>query len=385
MSASNSTRYWRSYRELRFVLAICVCFSAASCGQSQVPPHNPDTHRLLEIVGEYSHSSKPSADVSPKRRLGQASTSSRNTTQEEGPYQRQIRALFEQGNFNELEKEAQDARHGKARVVGGTWKLFLFYDAVSKPATEDEATEGDWSARFSVLQKWASTYPESPTPSIAIAETYVNYAWAARGADYADTVAERGWKLFGERIELAKSHLVEAARLKTKCPHWYRVMQAIALAEGWTRPQARELFDRAVAFEPDYLQFYREYAYFLFPKWYGNEGDTEQFAEEVAKQVGGQQGDFIYFEIASYLMCSVDLAESHMPDMSWAKIKSGYEAMKQLYGVSDLKGNRFAFMAFVARDKVALKDALTLIGDRRDPRAWNSAEFERAKVWASGQ
>jgi len=259
----------------------------------------------------------------------------------------------------------------------------LFYDGVSKPVAKDEATEGDWSAHFLVLQKWASTYPESPTPSIAIAETYVNYAWAARGADYANTVTERGWKVFGERIELAKSHLAEAARLKTKCPHWYRVMQAIALAEGWTRTQARELFDRAVAFEPDYLQFYREYAYFLFPKWYGNEGDTEKFAEEVAKRLRGQQGDFIYFEIASYLMCSVDLSESHMPDMSWAKIKSGYEAMEKLYGVSDLKVNRFAFMAFVARDKAALKEALTLIGNRRDSRAWNNDEFERAKAWAS--
>ena len=62
----------------------------------------------------------------------------------------------------------------------------------------------------------------------------------ARGSGYSDTVSESGWNLFGKRVELGKSTLLGAARLKEKCPYWYEAMQKVALAQGWQKQQARE-------------------------------------------------------------------------------------------------------------------------------------------------
>jgi hypothetical protein len=54
----------------------------------------------------------------------------------------------------------------------------------------------------------------------------------------------------------------------------------VALSEGWDKAQAKELLDAAVAFEPTYYNVYREYLNFLLPKWYGEPGEAEAFAEQ---------------------------------------------------------------------------------------------------------
>jgi hypothetical protein len=39
--------------------------------------------------------------------------------------------------------------------------------------------------------------------------------------------------------------------LKEKDPFWYEAMQLVAHDEGWDQADVRELFDQAVAFEPE--------------------------------------------------------------------------------------------------------------------------------------
>jgi len=221
-------------------------------------------------------------------------------------------SLYEQ-KFDKLEQAAREARVGKARFQGGVWKLWEFYDAVDTPYMRQNATEVDWTAYFASLNKWISAYPESPTPQVALAMGYINYAWKARGHGYSYTFDDASRDLFAERIAKAKFTLMQAYRLKEKCPHWYEVMQSVAIAEGWEKSQARELLEKAVAFEPGYYHYYREYANFILPKWYGEEAEVEAFAEEVSNRVGGQEGVFLYFEIASVGTCQCDSAKAPFP------------------------------------------------------------------------
>jgi hypothetical protein len=67
---------------------------------------------------------------------------------------------------------------------------------------------------------------------------------------------------------------------------------------------------------------------------------------------------------------------------SWPRTKQGYANMKRLYGTSNLKANRFAFLAFVAQDKSAAREAFASI-TAPDLDMWNSDEvFQGAQVWA---
>jgi hypothetical protein len=373
-----------SPRNVPIVLLFSVAaLSGISCKPAQPVVPAISLSIVMQTVHEYGRSQQTAQLIPSKVLAAPATHSSHELYDADGAYQAHIALIFMQGDFAQLEQEAQKARITKARLTGAVWKLNGLYEGVEKPSAEGHPTEADWDAQLAELKKWIAAYPESATARIGLANAYVVYAWAARGVGYADTVTSSGWNLYGQRIALAKSTLIEAARLKEKCPFWYAVMQNVALAEGWEKSKARELFQQAVEFDPSFLQYYRSYAYFNLPKWYGEPGEAEQFAEEVSRNVTGPEADIFYFEIASEIACQYDLYDSPVPKMSWEKIKAGYAAIDQLYGQSNVKANRFAFMAYLLGDKPAAQEVFAFIGDNRDPAVWDKGQFAFVKAWAS--
>ena len=194
---------------------------------------------------------------------------------------------------------------------------------------------------MAMVNRWVALRPQSITARIALAESYIEWAQDARGTGFADTVSESGWKLYKQRLAKAKQILDKATALPVKDPEWYVTMQKIAL--GTFGPEAnRDLFARAVKFEPGYYYYYQRYAQSILPKWSGEEGETEKFAQESADQIGGDAGDAIYFRIASNLLiCNCQ----DQPKLSWARIQRGFAATEKLYGPSQLMWNYFAHLA----------------------------------------
>ena len=196
-----------------------------------------------------------------------------------------------------LDKMAEEVRLSKARFPGGGWKLTRFYEALKVPRESDR----DWQNQLALLQRWTTARPHSITAPVALADAYLGYAWAARGSGYANTVTDQGWQLFRDRSQQAEKELVDAAALSSKCPHWYELMQEVTLALGADKEQHRAIFEKAITFEPLYFAYYQTHALALLPKWEGEPGDTEAFAEETYSRVGGEQGAYLYFEIVSNL------------------------------------------------------------------------------------
>jgi hypothetical protein len=176
--------------------------------------------------------------------------------------------------------------------------------------------------------------------------------------------------------------LIDAAKLKEKDPYWYTAMQYVALSQGWDKSRAKEVLDAAIAFEPTYYHVYRQYVNFLLPKWYGEPGEAEAFAEQAADRIGGQQGRFVYFEMVTTIVCGCNSDEGALlQNLSWPKIKEGYAAMGELYGYSPLKMNRFAYLAALERDKAAARTVFAALGDNRDHTVWHDdLDFENARA-----
>jgi hypothetical protein len=169
-----------------------------------------------------------------------------------------------------------------------------------------------------------------------------------------------------------------------KDPFWFEAMQAVALAEGWDKADARALFDQAIAFEPSYYHYYRDYGNFPLPKWYGDEGYTQTFAEEATAKLPEPDGSIIYFEISSLLACQCDPRRDTLDGLSWPRIKLGYANLKNLYGTTNLKANRFAYMSYVEGDKPSARDAFQFIGDAANHDVWHGPEdFAQAQDWAN--
>jgi len=364
-----------------FSLVLAVSLAGISCGKTHAQP-SLDSDALMQIVRSYS-ANKPTAQAQPVARPAEAPQASAAKLETEEEYEAPIKQAFSQGNFDQLEKTIKEARESKGRILGGVWKVDIFYTAIYQTFLGPQPQEAEWKMHFDSLNQWIKAKPQSAAARISFAEAYTGYAWVARGDGAANTVSDEGWELFQERNGLAVAALVEAAQLKEKCPYWYEAMQMVALDQGWDKSQARELLEEAVRFEPDYYHFYRQHAHYLEPRWYGDEGELEAFATEVADRVGGPKGDILYFEIASLHSCQCNSEAHALDNMSWLRIKDGYSALAQTYGVSTLKRNRFASMAVKVKDREAAREAFAGIGPDWDKDVWVSDQkFANAKNWA---
>ena len=277
-------------------------------------------------------------------------------------YRSTVRKMVEDEAFNQLDCIADSARINKARFPGGKWQLYTFYRGVSE--VPGDATEEDWNQLIGHLKKWLTANPKSITASVALAEAYINFAWHARGNGFSDTVTESGWKLFGQRTELAKKVLEDASSLPGKCPHWYVAMQLVAKAEGWDLAKSTELFKEASAAAPDYYYYHRYLAEYMLPKWEGEEGDATNFAEQSANRLGGTKGDMLYFRIGEKMVCACD--EPEFKRLSWPRLQKGYEAIEKAYGPSISDLNTLALMATKNNDSVAADSAFQRISDNYD-------------------
>jgi Domain of unknown function (DUF4034) len=297
-----------------------------------------------------------------------------------------IARMLKEEKFEELDCLADQVRSAKERFPGGAWKIHELYAALYEPTQYPvkHATQEDWDNLLQHLQRWATARPKSVTVRVALARTYILYAFDARGNGQATTVSDSGWKLFEERTALAKRILEEASSLPTKCPEWYVAMLLVAQNQGWDAARARALFDQAFQFEPGYYYHARVLARYLLPRWIGQPGDTEMFIQEVTGRVGGEKGDILYFELATadYVLCGCP----DSPKLSLEKIEKGFEASEKQYGMSMLTLNEFAFLAthFGKTDPIVADKILARIGQQWDDGTWDTQEdFEMAKQWAA--
>lgn len=285
-----------------------------------------------------------------------------------------IADLLTKRDFDDLDCIAHEARMNKTRLPGGTWKLVVIYMALESP--QGHATEEDWAGHLADLDGWMAAKPDSITARIALANSYVSYAWDARGDGSSETVTGSGWNLFEERLRKAKNLLDTANALPEKCPEWYLVMQNIGQGQSWDLKKQAALLQEAIAFEPEYYSYYRVQAILLLPKWYGREGDTSAFATESADRVGGKKGDVLYFQIAAKLVCRCD--EPEFNRMSWERIQKGFAAVEETYGASAINLNSFALMALKFNDFVIADSAFNRIGDQWDEGTWKTRQYFEA-------
>lgn len=285
--------------------------------------------------------------------------------------------------FDQLDCLADHYRTSKERFSGGVWKLNTFYIAVSEPVLNPQhPTEQDWLNHISILDRWMSEKPNSLTARVALASTYISYAWAARGTGDSDSVTDSGWNIFEERLNHASDLLNNSSALPAKDAEWYFVMLQLATTgQTWELGRARALFEQAYRFEPGYFYYGRQFRYYLEPKWAGEEGDNEKFSTEIADRIGGDEGDAYYFRLAVDGIC--DCQDS--PKFDWARVVKGFKATEKLYGPSLIDMNRIAYLASQNyNDPIVANEVMPRIGDQWEKDKWETQKmFQDTRDWAA--
>jgi hypothetical protein len=327
---------------------------------------------------------KPQAASAPSVNADLNATMAVSAEKDEAAYTTRVRTQLEQENFKVLDDVAAAERAGRTRFPGGGWKLHTFYAAVEWPKGQAPVTEADWADTLDRLKRWVAQQPDSITAEVALGRAYLNYAWQARGDGNAASVTPEGKRLFDERAKLAETELNQSFRLPAKCPEWYYVMLQVGRVKGWEVEDLAALFQRAIAYDPEYFYYYQEFALSLTPKWRGKEGDAEKFAEEQANHVGGKPGDMLYWLIAQSILGNRDLGNA-APQFSWSRALLGYQVLTERFGASPLRQNQLAQMAARFGDYMVTDETMTLIGDRWDQGTWGTKEyFEKVRTWARG-
>jgi hypothetical protein len=285
--------------------------------------------------------------------------------------------LFNSGRYADLDTFAQQLQQQRSRFKGGAWRLHIFFGTLSSPGSPT-ATDAAWNAHIAKLEQWAQGSPASPTPGIALAQTYLRFAWKARGHGFSNTVTPEGWALFKERVQLARSTLEQSAALAENSPHWYLQMQGVALDQQWDRAAFDALAERALAHEPGYYYFAISESNYLLPKWYGKPGDTERYAAQVADRIGGEEGDSVYFQVAAAINCC---KRTQAPALSWPRVLRGFAAIESLYGSTSHERNVMAYLALRSGDTAAAQQLFARIGNDWSESVWKTkAAFDAARA-----
>lgn len=284
--------------------------------------------------------------------------------------------LMRAKDYAGLEALARKWRAGRVRMSDGQWLLPHFYGTITWIAKEDPAMDPG----FAGLAAWREARPRAIEPVIAEAMMWVRYAWAARGGGYADTVTPEGWDLFAERLEKARQILDGLGPRFAECPEAARVMQRVALGQGWTDDAYEKLYRTAIAREPEYLDYYVAKAYRLLPRWSGEPGEWEAYARTAAEgnfgrellaRIAWEQRDF-YWNV---------LNES---TLTWAEVNEGFMELKKRYPASSSIRSVHALFAGLADDRAACLRLLDEAGDTLDMRVWiNWENVAFARRWAT--
>ncbi len=299
----------------------------------------------------------------------------------EGPSRQQVLDLLWHEQFDELEQLTGELRKEKLGFYNGYSKLSTVYGYLDGPgrSAEDRA----WQDFLGKLQSWAQARPESATPLIALGDAYIAYAWKARGGGFADTVTEKGWRLFGERLQSARKNLEAAEKMPGKDAEVYRALIVVAMAQGWPRNQMEAVFRKGIEFEPNYQQLYETKAYYLLPRWSGEPGEWETFATEAADARGEEEGDILYMAIARSQAWSEGAQFFRNTRISYERMKRGFEASLRRYPDSVWEMNSYCYFACIARDRAAAKPLFQKINGRWEAEVWrNQNDFRRWQNWA---
>jgi parallel beta-helix repeat protein len=285
--------------------------------------------------------------------------------------------------FDELEQIASKIRREKSRYSNGNWQLTCFYESLGywskyKPSVEEKL--------FKILNDWIKVEPNSITPRIVTAYAYEDYAWHARGNDYAYSVSDEMWKIFSEKLGKAWEVLEEAEKIsKNDDPDLYKIFFVVGRGLGKSDEELSYLFDKGITIERGYFPIYVTRANFLLPRWGGGKEDAEKFARN-SEEISKDTNEFIYARLAANLVCLHIDSEYNkylMLNFSYPKIKKGHIELLKKYPESDYHLNTYCLLASLYKDKETAKELFNKIGDNWENMVWHKEEvFKKYKDWA---
>ncbi len=316
--------------------------------------------------------------------------------------------LFQTDKFEDLEEIVNRLRKEKKRFPSGEWQLRFFYNYLVEGTRRMSSQEQD--SYTEKINRWKEQYPDSITWRIALARAEIDWAWRDRGGGYADTITSQGWRGFEKHLNKAWDILLEAEDLETKDPELYAALLKVGyglgkdqssmtlvralwnLAAGGSRMPMKpsgalhDILTRGTQVEELYYPIYYARTTSLLPRWGGEPGELERFAEWAASRTNELEGEAMYARIATSALRYVGV-DTYLErfNFSWPRIEFGHLDILRKYPDSSYRRNYYCRFACMYRDRQAAAHVFKEIAENWDSSVWKSKyQFNRWKDWAEG-
>lgn len=325
--------------------------------------------------------------------------------------ERSLRQLIEsdviQEKFDELDALAEKYQRENSRTRGGGWRLWDFYQTIS----HDQPNDDKEGAKYLVhLQHWVQQRPDSITAHLVLAAGYFRWGFSAPALDFYTRK---------ERSKMALSELSAAEHTNKMCAQWYWMAIQIGLGQGWPPARIREIFDDGVRFSPEYIYIYTRYLQYVWANgskggdlpidaphgspssdFFGNDvpqmghpKEVAGLAKSSADQIGGADGDILYFQIAASLLTTWHRSRAvsfddgfPVQELNWSRIQRGCHALSIRFGNSERTLNQMAVMAWKYKDVEMAHRVFAIIGDKFSVEVWGDKKrFDQAFKWSGAQ
>jgi hypothetical protein len=281
--------------------------------------------------------------------------------------------LFEAKKYEELEQFANEYRKSKECRPDGIWELVQVYGGMWIPA---KSSDEKWEQHLNALQEWVRARPKSITARVSLADNWISYAWKARSSRVADLVTEQQWKDFGIRLNEASKALSAAGKLEERCPVYWSMVLRAAVGLDTDKQAYDSMFQKALKAYPDYTYYYGRRAWFLLPRWHGDEGEWEADLKKSADRIGGDDGDLLYARVVYWTQGYHEnvFKENHL---SWERVEKGLGVMEERYPDSLEVKNLRAYLSALGSDRTAARKCFDQLNGQVVLSVWGNEETFR--------
>lgn len=237
------------------------------------------------------------------------------------------RELFNAMDYDKLESLADTLRKDQWVNAKGYRRIYGFYEGI-RSAISEESMAG-YVHHAELVEKWSKAKPKSTAALIALADAQKSIAWKARGTAYAQYVTEEGWKGLATHLADADTILERAKKTGPIDEHWYGTKLTVLLGQSSSDEDYEKAYNEGIKAFPTAEEIYYDKAYWLQPRWHGEQGEFEEWLKNEADRISGDDGDRFYARII-YQLDDGEMYKNlfqEFPSLSWERAKHGFQLL----------------------------------------------------------
>ena len=280
--------------------------------------------------------------------------------------------LLENGKFDDLEKIADELRTSNAKYRNGRGRLWRFAWCTLLDNHRDRS-ESDYAKSFAQLENWLKAYPQSVNARLVLAHTWQKYSLRARGGNPTTETPASPIESFEARNDKASSYLDEIDGLTKSYDNVYRRLRIELSKDKGIKPDVQLVYD-GLKDDPTSMELVHGMSICLLPRWYGEEGELERFADAVVERTKEKCGELHYVTaaVATKELLKSYLLDTHHFDMG--RLRQGFRDLERLYPNSREHLDDEAQLAFMAEDLETVYATMEKIGEHPALESWKQTE-----------